>query len=69
MKIDPNEKKLKYRKVFKEINKQINEEFKDVVPYMGKNRVVWARKKQLVQEKLGLDWKNPEEMNPGIIFD
>ena len=30
---------------------------------------VWDRTKELMQERHGIAWKSPREMNPGVIFD
>jgi len=69
MKIDKQEKKWKNRKKFKEVEKILNEEFKNVQPSIGFNNRYWARKKQLLKEMYNIDWLSPRELNPHITFD
>jgi hypothetical protein len=29
----------------------------------------WAEKKRILNQKYGINWKTPPEMNPEVIFD
>ena len=54
--------------VLKEVDAIIEEEHKDYPKGMGYCHAYWHRKKQLLAAK-GYDWKSPQELNPGIIYD
>ena len=69
MKIDKKEKYWWNKKKFAHINQIFEEEFKDTQKGLGFYKKYWARKKQLLKELYNIDWKTPEELNPGIIFD
>ena len=69
MRIDPREKDPQYREVFNEIDKQLQEEFKDKPQTSGMIKAIWARKQELVYERLGFEWETPEDLNPHITFD
>ena len=36
---------------------------------IGFCHTVWTCKKQILMEDYGIDWKTPEELNPGCLFD
>ena len=37
--------------------------------YLGYCHQFWGRKKEILREEYGIDWKTPAEMNPGWLFD
>ena len=65
---DPVEKTLKYKKIRKELEKELSELMKDCTG-LGSCHVYWANKKIILREKYGIDWKSPAELNPFIHFD
>ncbi len=69
MQIDRQEKMLRHRKKIKEVDRILREEFQSQPRGTGLCHVIWARKKQLLWELYGIDWKTPAEMNPTTIFD
>ena len=52
---------------------EIERETPDVAKMLRSGRgtcnVVWSRAKQRLLEDHGIDWKTPNEMNPGVAFD
>ncbi len=69
MKIDNQEKMRKNKKKFAEIDKILEEEFKDTPKGLGFCHIFWARKKQLLLEKYNITWLSPADLNPDITFD
>ena len=69
MKIDKSEKQLKNKKIFKEVEAILKEEFKGRPNTIGLCHKIWARKKRLLKERYNIDWKTPAELNPDITFD
>ena len=65
---DPVEKTLKYKKIRKELEKELSELMKDRTG-IGSCHIYWAYKKRLLREKYGIDWRSPAELNPGTLFD
>lgn len=37
--------------------------------YMGYCHAFWSRKKAILREEYGIEWKTPAELNPHITFD
>ena len=37
--------------------------------HLGFCHVFWGTKKRILKEKYGVDWNDPSEMNPDILFD
>lgn len=35
----------------------------------GSCHILWGRQQRILQEKYGISWRSPAEMNPDIIFD
>jgi len=36
---------------------------------MGRCHMLWAAKRQILQEEYGVEWFSPAEMNPNVCFD
>jgi hypothetical protein len=36
---------------------------------MGYCHEFWAEKKRILRLKYGIEWRSPQEMNPGTMFD
>ena len=65
IKQDPVENTEEYTEAMKHIQPILDEEFKGRIMC---SRAYWARKKEMLA-KYGIEWKNPGELNPNIIFD
>lgn len=68
---DPVEKDPRYADVFARIDAEVDAQLRDH-PRRGSEgfcHVVWQTKKRLLQDKYGIDWRSPDEMNPQVIFD
>ena len=65
---DPVEKTIKYKKIRKELEKELSELMKDCTG-IGSCHIYWATKKRILREKYGIDWKSPAELNPFTLFD
>lgn len=66
---DPIEETEEYKKIESELEKELDERFKDTPRGLGFCHVYWHAKKKLLKEKYNIDWKSPSELNPFIIFD
>ena len=69
LKHDPKEDDPKLRKVIRKAEKEALLELCDVPRKLGFCHQLWAKKKEILQEKYGIDWKTPAEMNPMVCFD
>ncbi len=67
-KIDPIESDPKYKEILSSVDKEIEKKYGDSPP-MGYCHMLWAKKKQILKEKHGIDWKSPADLNPHIQFD
>lgn len=71
MKRDPVEKTEKFQDIMKKIQPQLdvpNEQLDKQVYGMGRCRIYWSHKKDLL-EKHGIDWETSLECNPYAMFD
>ncbi len=68
MKIDEQEKDIKNKEKFLEVEKILNKEFSTSLQ-IGSCHDRWRRKKELLKKLYNIDWKSPAELNPHIIFD
>lgn len=69
MKVDKQETDPKLEKEFEEVEKILEEKFKDSPKGMGFCHVYWHAKKELLKDMYNIDWQSPAELNPHIIFD
>ncbi len=69
MKKDRQEKMFRHRKKFKVVAQILEREFPREQYKRGICHAIWARKKQLLWELYGIDWKSPAELNPTTRFD
>lgn len=65
---DPIEDTTDYNEVIKFIEEQIEDIMKDEPEGLGSCHRYWALKKELLAQR-GIEWKNPAECNPYILFD
>lgn len=66
--IDPVEYSPKYLAIKKDLDKELAP-MRSHDGGIGYCYSIWGRKKKILKEKYGIDWKNPHELNPWIIFD
>jgi hypothetical protein len=69
MKHDPLEDHPRLRRVVEKARREAELELNDGREKLGYCHRVWELQKQILCEKYGLDWKTPQEMNPGVLFD
>jgi len=71
IKKDPIENSEQFTKVIKEIDDETEKLLtqEGVQKTRGYILKFWQLKKKLLKEKYNIDWKTPEEMNPGVLFD
>jgi hypothetical protein len=52
---------------------ELNQQSPDVAELLqsgrGKCHRIWARIKELLRERHGIEWRSPRELNPWVIFD
>ena len=68
---DPVEDDPRFAEAFKTIDDEVKVLLTDH-PQRGKDgffNIYWDTKKTLLKQKHGIDWRTPQEMNPGTIFD
>ena len=72
MNFDEIENTKEYKKIEKELNKKIETKLK-LEGYnkrgLGFCHIYWHLKKQILKSDYNIDWKSPDELNPGITFD
>ena len=66
---DPVEDTEEYKKIEPELQRELDEIFKNKPRMLGFCHVYWGTKKRILKEKYGIDWKSPQELNPGVIYD
>ena len=54
--------------VMEEVEAEIEKALKDHWRGIGFCHVYWSYKKRYLKER-GYDWKSPQDLNPGAIFD
>ncbi len=69
MKKDIKEYLFWYRKKFKRVDEILLNEFGSKILGRGYCQIYWNRKKELLKELYGINWKTPSELNPNIKFD
>ena len=66
---DPIEDEERFQRIELDVERKLDEELGYDVPYMGFCHKYWHRKKQILKEEYGIDWKSPADMNPMMCFD
>lgn len=66
--IDPIEYSPKYLAIKKDLDKDLAQA-RSGEQYPGKCHMIWGRKKKILKEKYGIDWKSPHELNPWVYYD
>ena len=60
-----------YAELFQTVNREVEEILKNqgVKKTLGYIHKFDAKKKEILKNKYGIDWKTTSEMNPGILLD
>lgn len=66
---DPIEDDPRYKDIFREVDAELEEMFPPESLLFGSCHMIWSKKKKILKERYGIDWKTPSEMNPWITFD
>lgn len=66
---DPIEDDARYKHIFQEVDAEIDERYPAETYLLGACHGIWREKKRILKERYGIDWKTPDEMNPGVNFD
>ncbi len=53
----------------KERREKLKESEMEFMGLRGGCHVLWAEKKRILNQKYGINWLSPAQMNPGIVFD
>lgn len=69
LKHDPIEDTPEFKAVIEDVEKELDELFKDHPKPMGFCHIYWQEKRRILKEKHGIDWKSPSFMNPHVMFD
>ena len=61
----------KYIELFKKVNKEVEDllEEQAVEKTLGYIHIFDSKKKEILKNKYGIDWKTTSEMNPDIFLD
>ncbi len=65
--VDPVEYSRKYLAIEKQLDKELAPMRKDHI--IGQCYGIWGRKKTILKEKYGIDWRSPHDLNPGVFYD
>ena len=63
------------QKILDEIKVEVMEKMEEMGvmvngrPLIGSCHTRWAIQKKILKERYGIDWKTPQERNPGVRFD
>lgn len=71
LKHDKTEEIEEYKEIFRKVNfivKRMLEE-ENVKKQKGYIHIFESRKKKILKEKYGIEWKTTQEMNPDILID
>ena len=68
---DPIEDDLKIRAIIEQVDKEVEKllEHDPSAHSYGGCHVIWSFKKQILKERYGIEWRDPSELNPDILFD
>ena len=68
---DSKERDPKYKERIRKADKEADEELKrrGIKEGLGYCCSFWSEKKKILKEKYNLEWKSPQELNPGVLFD
>lgn len=66
---DPIESDPRFKEILADVDAAVEEELKHRVRLSGFCYTVWKTKKRILEERYGVKWKSPAELNPHIDFD
>ncbi len=69
LKHDPIEWSAEYEKVIDKASRKIEELLQDTPRGMGFCFAYWHTKREVLSDDYGIEWRSPNIMNPGVIFD
>lgn len=74
MRLDPKERNPKYSDIIKQADKEAQQELLNkfgsgIAQKEGYCHMLWDTQQRILEEKYGIEWKSPAEMNPGVLFD
>lgn len=71
LKYDPIEDTDEYKKIKNELELKIEimVKMQNIKKGLGYCHTYWDLKKKILKKDYNIDWKNPQELNPSIMFD
>ena len=57
-----------YERIKDELNALLEKEFPRNNYHMGMCYSFWSRKKQILRERYGIEWKSPKDLNPFTLY-
>lgn len=68
LKVDPVQASERWENMIYEVEKEVDEELKDELRGMGFCHAYWNAKRAALARR-GVEWRSPNSMNPGVMFD
>ncbi len=68
LKYDPIQNTPEWEEIIYEVEKELDEKFRDVDRYMGFCHEYWSAKRAALAKR-GIEWSSPQQMNPRVRFD
>ncbi len=69
LKKDPVEYTHKWEEIYYDLEDELNDRFESVPRHRGLCFRIWSVKREILEEKYGIDWHSPSQMNPRVRFD
>ena len=66
---DPVEWTARWEEIIDEADRIVMEEAGDQAGRMGFCHLFWSLRRDVLQEKFGMQWRSPASTNPGVLFD
>lgn len=66
---DPVEYTLKWEDIYYDLEDELDRRFANAPDFMGRCFQIWSVKKEILEERYGIDWHSPSQMNPHVMFD
>lgn len=68
LKYDPIQNTPEWEEIIYEVEKELDEQFRDVDRFMGFCHQYWSAKRAALARR-GIEWRSPQAMNPRVRFD
>ena len=68
LKYDPIQNTPEWEEIIYEVEKELDEQFRDVDRFMGFCHQYWSAKRAALAKR-GIEWRSPQAMNPRVRFD